>query len=177
MDKLFLKNFLRNPLRNASIIPSSRFASVAMFRNIDFSKIKTVIELGPGTGVFTKQIVEKSATDTKIILIELESSYIANLRKQFGSRVVIENTDANSLENVLKKHSVKQVDLIISSLPFEAVNFELVKTITKMTKSGTIFRFFTYIPPAVKRVYKDLPIKIKSFVLRNIPPLWIYGVN
>lgn len=148
-----------------------------MLKGIDFSKIKTVVELGPGTGVFTKQIIEKSLPNTKIILIELEPSYIADLKEQFGSKVAVENTDANSLENVLKKHGIKKVDLVVSGLPFEAVNFELIETLTKLTEAGTIFRFFTYIPPAIKRVYRGLPIKVKFFVFRNIPPLWIYGVN
>lgn len=176
---LFAKNFFRNPLRNASIMPSSSFASVAMLKNLDFSSIHTILELGPGTGVFTKEIIKRSAPFTKIILIELEETYVKRLRRKFGAKVIVENANANLLEDILKKHNVSKLDLLISGLPFleEAVNDHLLASIKKQTDNGTIFRFFTYLPPVMKRVYKNLPIRKIAFVLRNVPPLWIYGIN
>ncbi|KKU66627.1 MAG: Ribosomal RNA adenine dimethylase, phospholipid N-methyltransferase [Parcubacteria group bacterium GW2011_GWA2_47_16] len=176
---LFAKNFFKNPLRNASITPSSVFAGHAMMQGIDFSKIHTVMELGPGTGVFTTELVKKCALNTKIVLVELEKSYVENLRRKFGARVTVENANAQLLDTLLLKHGISKLDLLISGLPFfeEAINDRLLASIKKQTDTGTIFRFFTYMPPVVKRIYKNLPIRKTAFVLRNIPPLWIYGVN
>lgn len=176
---LFAKNFIKNPLRNASITPSSASAGRAMVRNIDFTNVRTVVELGPGTGVFTKELVKRCTPGTKIILVELEKSYIDNLKKLFGDKVVVENTDAHLLEEILKNHGVSKLDLIISGLPFfdEVVNEQFIGTIKRHTDTGTVFRFFTYVPPVAKRVYKKLSIKKIDFVLKNIPPIWIYGVN
>ena len=50
---LFLLNFLKNPLRNASVIPSSKEASRAILTGLDWDKIHTVVELGPGNGTFS----------------------------------------------------------------------------------------------------------------------------
>jgi len=176
---LFAKNFLNNPLRNASIMPSSSFACKAMLKGVDFSKIDSVVELGPGTGVFSGEIVKRCRPGTKIILIELEKSYVKSLREKFDNRVSVENQSAHFLDEILKKHGIEKPDLLISGLPFfeEAISPHLLKTIKSLTENGTIFRFFTYMPPAVKRVYKNLPIKMLDFVLRNIPPLWIFGIN
>jgi len=176
---LFAKNFLSNPLRNASIMPSSSFASKAMLKGLDFSNIDTIVELGPGTGVFTKEVIKRCRQSTKIILVELEKSYVKSLREKFDGRVVVENKSAYYLDEILKRHGILKPDLLISGLPFfeEAISPHLLKTIKGLTDDGMIFRFFTYMPPAVKRIYKNLPIKMRCFVLRNIPPLWIYGVN
>ena len=176
---LSAKDLFKDPLRNASITPSSVFAGHAMMQGIDFSKIHTVMELGPGTGVFTTELVKKCALNTKIVLVELEKSYVENLRRKFGARVTVENANAQLLDTLLLKHGISKLDLLISGLPFfeEAINDRLLASIKKQTDTGTIFRFFTYMPPVVKRIYKNLPIRKTAFVLRNIPPLWIYGVN
>lgn len=176
---LFARNFFKNPLRNASITPSSVFAGRAMLKDIDFSTIHTVMELGPGTGIFTEELIRRCVPNTKIVLVELEKSYVENLRRKFGARVTVENTDAGFLEEVLEKHDIVRPDLIISGLPFfkEALSDRLLASIKKQTDQGTIFRFFTYMPPIAKRLYKNLPLRKTAFVLKNIPPLWIYGVN
>ncbi len=176
---LFAKNFFRNPLRNAAIIPSSTYACTAMLKNIDFRTIHTVVELGPGTGIFTKELIKRCAPDANILLIELEKSYVENLRQKFGTRVTIENARAELLDDILEKHSLRKADLIVSGLPFfkEAINNKLLESIKKQTEEKAIFRFFTYLPPVAKRIYKKLPLRKIAFVLKNIPPLWIYGVN
>jgi phospholipid N-methyltransferase len=46
---LFFKKFIRQPKINASIMPSSPMLAQAMIDGIDFSRIKTIIEFGPGT--------------------------------------------------------------------------------------------------------------------------------
>lgn len=176
---LFGVNFFKNPLRNASIIPSSNIAAKAMFDHIDFQSIRVIVELGPGTGVFTEEILKRCKPNTKVILIEIEESYIRLLRGKFGNKVIIEKASAHLLDSILVKHGINKVDLIISGLPFllGGVEGELFETVKKHTKNGAIYRFFTYNPPAMKQMYKNLPIRKMSFVLRNFPPLWIYGIN
>lgn len=176
----FAFNFLRHPLQNASLIPSSYRASKAMLDGIDFSTITSVVELGPGTGVFTTEILKRCEPNTKVLLIEIEELYVNLLRAQFGDKVIIERASAHLLDTILVKHRIGRVSLIISSLPFslpEHIKERLFESVKTHTGQGTTFRFFTYSPPLMKRAYKSLPIRKVSFVLRNIPPLWVYGIN
>lgn len=175
---LFAWNFFRNPIRNASLLPSSKSASELMLTGIDFSKVNTLVELGPGTGVFTAEILRKARPGTRIILIELEASYINPLRQQFGEQVIVEQANANQMEQILAKHGIDRVDLIVSGLPYTISNKEqLLDSILKVTGQGTIFRFFTYFPPIMKRVYHRLPVRKIAFTPSNFPPLWVYGIN
>ncbi len=176
----FILNFLFHPRQNASLIPSSVLASKAMLEGINFSSVTSVVELGPGTGAFTKEVLKRCRPNTKILLIEVEESYIKILQEQFGDKVIIERASAHFMDAMLLKHHIEKVDLLISSLPFslpENIREELFASIKKHTDSGTIFRFFTYTPSLMKRIYKNFSIREVSFVLRNIPPLWVYGIN
>ncbi len=176
---VFGSNFLKNPLKNASLVPSSAASSRAIVKNIDFSRADTIVELGPGTGVFTKEIVKRAKPESKIILVEIEKSYVKILRDKFGARVTIENTSALRLDEILSRHGIKKVDLIISGLPFlqGGKGRGLMQALKKHTDQGTIFRFFTYMPPIMKLAYKGMPIRKILFVPKNFPPLWVYGIN
>lgn len=175
---LFLWNFLRNPMRNASVTPSSAFAARAMIANVDFSTVNTVVELGPGTGVFTDEILRRCALGTKIILIEIDGAYVSLLRNRFGDRVTVEHASVAELESIVTKHG-GHVDLIISGLPvmIPGVTEKLLASIKKYTDKGTRYRFFSYVPPLVRRVYRELPVQKKAFVPLNFPPLWVFEVH
>jgi phospholipid N-methyltransferase len=175
----FFLNFLKDPLKNASITPTSKHASDLMLKGIDFSKVDTVIELGPGNGCVTSVILEKCRKDTKIILVELEKTYLPILRKRFGDRVIIENTCASKMPDIMKRNGVKNVELIISGLPFlpKGPREKVHKAIKKLSYEGAKFRYLTYMPYFMKKVYRDLPVEKKEFTWNNVPPLWVYGIN
>lgn len=176
---LFLKNFLRNPLRNASVIPSSKASSRAMLKGIDFNQVSVVVELGPGNGVFTQEIIKNVPADTKIIVFEIEPTYVHLLQNKFGDRITLVNKGAHLLSETLEELGVDKVDVIISGLPFlkGEIKQKTDEAIYQLTKQGAIYRFFTYMPGIMKNVYKGLPIEKKHFEFRNIPPLWVYGIN
>lgn len=176
---LFLKNFLRNPLRNASVIPSSKKASLAVLSELDWSKIKTIVELGPGNGTFTKQILAQCAPGTTVILIELEETYIKLLKEKFGDQVHVMHDSAHRMHEILMSFNLAKTDLIVSSLPFlpNPIRDQVNNAILRETENGAAFRFFTYMPPIMKMFYKGMPLRKIAFVMENIPPMWIYGIN
>jgi len=176
---LFLKNFIRNPLRNASVIPSSKKASKAVLSELDWNKIQTIVELGPGNGTFTKEILSQCKPGTLVILIELEESYIALLEKKFGNKIQVVHDSAHRIHAVLESFGLTKTDLIVSSLPFlpNPIREQVNNAILWETSQGAAFRFFTYMPPIMKLFYKGMPLRKIRFVLENIPPMWIYGIN
>jgi phospholipid N-methyltransferase len=176
---IFLKNFVRHPLRNASVIPSSAAASRAILTGIDWKKTKTVIELGPGNGTFTRQILAQCMPGTKVILIELEESYVKILKQKFGEKIHVVHDSAHRMNEILQSLHLGKADLIVSSLPFlpNPVRQMVNDAILRQCRGGAAFRFFTYMPPVMKRFYTGMPIQKLKFVWNNIPPMWIYGIN
>jgi phosphatidylethanolamine/phosphatidyl-N-methylethanolamine N-methyltransferase len=176
---LFFAKFLKSPLQQASITPSSKFSGKAMIKKIDFSTISSIIELGPGNGVFTKEILKKCRPDTKVILIEIDEKYVGILKEKFLNRVYIENISVHRMDEIIAKHQIDKIDLIISGLPFLPKDIKQVteRLIKEQIEKGTIFRLFTYMPPIMKKVYKNFNTRHIAFVFRNIPPLWVYELK
>lgn len=176
----FLKMFIRQPKVNASIIPSSKLAAKGMVRGLDLSAMKFVVELGPGTGVFTDILAQRLPSDCKVLLIELEEEYIAQLKKKYDHRFEVINVSACSLKDLLRERGIEHVDLVISGLPYtlpEEVKKPLFSTLLELTDKGTCMRWFTYFPFLMKRHYKQFPYRKAAFVGWNMPPMWIYSVN
>ncbi|AHB41160.1 Ribosomal RNA adenine dimethylase [candidate division SR1 bacterium RAAC1_SR1_1] len=173
---IFFSKRIKNGKKNASMIPSSKFLSRQMIKGINFDEINSIIELGPGTGVFTQYVVENMKKGTKLICIEIEDDYIKILKKKFGNQIVILKEDVRNIDNIRKKYGIEKIDLIISGLPFKPAS-SIHNELKKYTSNGTIFRSFTYQPYIFKKQYHDLPIKKIGFAFLNIPPAWVYGIN
>ena len=57
--KSFFQRFWREKKMVGAISPSSSFLTNKMLENIDFDSAKVFIEIGPGTGVFTKKMLSR----------------------------------------------------------------------------------------------------------------------
>lgn len=148
MSLLFFKRVLANPLRVGYVVPSSPFLTRQTAKRIDFSKPRVVVELGPGEGCHTRQIVKRMGPDSKLILLELDSEFAAHLKKYFANdpRVVVIHSDALHLPQALSDNGVTQCDYIVSGIPFlvvpEEIRNQILQNIANaMTKES---RFITY---------------------------------
>ena len=177
---IFIWNFLRNPQRNASLIPSSRHASKAMFHGIALEKQSYIVELGPGTGCFTRELYANVSSDCKVLIIELNPAYIQHLREKYGDRFEIIQGSAADMDALIQERDWPRVDLIVSGLPFTlpaGVMQAVMNALQKHTESGTVYRWFTYFPGMMKRHYKRFAFRRVQSVFLNFPPMWIYTVN
>ena len=66
---------------SGTIIPSSRFLVKKMLYEIDFSKADVIVELGPGNGVITKNILKKLHAKAVLICFEINDSFYNELQK------------------------------------------------------------------------------------------------
>lgn len=81
----FFRAWLSEPLRVAAVAPSGRALSALMVSEVS-SEIGPVIELGPGTGAFTRALIAKGIAEEKLALIESGSDFAAKLNLQFHAR-------------------------------------------------------------------------------------------
>lgn len=148
MSLLFFKRVIANPLRVGYVVPSSPFLTRQTAKRVDFSKPRVVVELGPGEGCHTRQIVKRMNADSKLILLELDEEFVAHLKKSFANdpRVVVVHTDAQHLPEVLKQNGVTHCDYIVSGLPFlvidEPIRNKILHNIADAMTSES--RFITY---------------------------------
>lgn len=148
MSLLFFKRALANPLRVGYVVPSSPFLTRQTARRIDFSKPRVVVELGPGEGCHTRQIVKRMNADSKLILMELDEEFANHLRKHFANdkRVTVLHSDALHLPETLADHGLTHCDYIVSGIPFLVVPEEVRNQILQNIANAmtTESRFITY---------------------------------
>ncbi len=148
MSLLFFKRVLANPLRVGYVVPSSPFLTRQTAKRIDFSRPRVVVELGPGEGCHTRQIVKRMNKESRLILIELDEEFAAHLRKSFAhdSRVTVLHTDAQHLPETLAELGHTHCDYIVSGLPFlvieEQIRNKILHNIAESMNADS--RFITY---------------------------------
>ena len=151
-----------------------------MFEGIDLSQQAYVVELGPGTGCFTRELYANVPETCNVIVIELNPDYIPHLRSAYGDRFEIIEGSAADLDAYVEERGWPRIDLIVSGLPFtlpSPVMQPFMATLQKRTDAGSVYRWFTYFPRMMERHYRRFDFRRVRSVFRNLPPMWIYTVN
>lgn len=89
MNRLdFFINFLLDPrIGPFAATPPKVFKKV--FRGIGFSKDIVVVEYGPGDGAYTRHLLNKMTHQSRLIAIEINKHFEAQLRKIDDDRFII----------------------------------------------------------------------------------------
>ena len=178
MEKRYLfKNFLKDK-QIGSIVSSSKFAVNRVCNKLDFSGRKIIVEYGPGTGVFTKILLERMSPESKLILIETNKDMISILKRIKDPRVFIFNDTAENVENILRQCGEETADYIISGIPFSFIKKEekhkiLGNTRKVLSSNGTflVYQFTLTVVGYLKKYFSQISY---DFVFLNIPPLFIF---
>src|SRR6476646_11158879 len=77
--RLFFRESMRSLGPTASMSPSSRYLANALTKPIDFRRARTVVELGPGTGAVTNEILKRMRPDAKLFAVDINETFIDHL--------------------------------------------------------------------------------------------------
>lgn len=178
----FIQAFLKNPLKVGAIAPSSFELTERMLEDIHPNEDAVVLELGVGTGAFTKRIKQIVPNKESYLGIELDKGLIRCLRKKFPEMKFMRGNACQSF-TLHKRSKLGKVDFIISGLPFVSmpndVNDRIFLQIEKFMEQGCMFRTFQY----AHGYYMPSAIKLREFmrdrygeskksplIIKNVPP-------
>lgn len=176
----FFKGWIDKPRAVGSIVPTSSVTARKMASAINPDSGLPVLELGPGTGVITKAILETGLPPSSLWCVEYSANFVEHLRRDF-SNVNIVQGDAFDLDKTLGDMRDMTFDSIISGVPL--LNFPVpqrvayVEDLLDRIPVGRPIVQLTYGPmspvPAGKGNYT---VEHFDFIIRNLPPtqLWIY---
>lgn len=182
----FLRGFARDPLRTGSIAPSSRPLAEGMVGTSNLRQAKLVVELGPGTGAITAEILPRLGRETRFFAMEIDPFHVCELRRRFPG-VCVYAASAERIGAYLDSSSGEGVDCLIACLPWSGMPYALEKSILTavwdaLAPLGT-FRFFNYLSgrflPGSRRFHRLLRgsfecCSAERIVWRNLPPAIIY---
>jgi len=170
-NRLFFRESMRTMRVTASVFPSSRFLAMAMLEQVDFRSACTVVELGSGTGVITREILRRMTPDSRLFALEINGNFVRHLRAHCQDRrLTLLEADAADLMHQLHKHKAGPVHAVISSLGLTGMSPDQRVRIVQAAKeclvpSGIMmqFQYLTSQAPVL-----DFPnTEIRRFQARN----------
>ena len=174
-----LAEFLKHPRKIGAIAPSGKHLSAEMMTPIDFASAKVIVEYGPGTGAFTRELVARRRADTTLILIEQNKAFCEQLWASYGGlpNFFIAHGSAGSIGRCLEACGVSNADYIVSGLPFTSLPAAVSDRILNATKPalGQEGKFITFQYSLVKKKFLEQYFQITDCrkVIKNLPPAYV----
>ncbi len=182
---VFLRQLKENFIHTGAVTPSSRFLAKAIVSEFSkHPKPSKILEVGPGTGVFTREIVRWMSPEDELHICEINPTFAKRIEEIVATEPLF--------EPVRKKISVfacplqtltasSHYDYIISSLPLNNFPIELVQGIqsyfiSHLTNGGTLSYFeymgirrmkIQFLSGEEKRKLKELDTLLRGFVKQN----------
>ncbi len=187
--RVFVREFVRAPLRTASVVPSSSALARRMIAPLlgpaRTADLPVVVELGPGTGSFTAALRE-AVPGMRYLGLELNGAMADHLSSRFPGIDLLRGP-ASGLARALAQRGLPAVDLVVSGLPWQAfagrAGTELVSTIAGHLAPTGAYTQFTYswsrwAPPG-RRQHRELQrffgrVDVSPTVWPNLPPAVVY---
>lgn len=172
---------MKHPLQLGALFPSGSALSRLMVRHINPDNSGYILELGAGTGSFTRAILQKGIAPDRLILIEQSREFVNVLKSNFPESSVITG-DATNVVEILNSLGVKECAEIVSGVPLNAMRVGLRKTICseafKILKPGGSFVQVSYLPRCSipsDTIADNKATKIFcGIALPNIPPAFVW---
>jgi len=178
----FLRSWVSNPLRVGAVAASGETLARLITQEIDGSA-GAVIELGPGTGVFTRSLLARGVSEDDLTLIEYGDEFLPRLKRRFPKARVLQ-MDASRLR---KAHLFEEasVGAAVSGLPLLSMSprkqTAILAGVFAYLRPGASLYQFTYGPrcPVPRRILDRLGLKAVRVggTVRNIPPAAVYRIS
>ena len=181
--RTFLRQWLRDPVKMASVTPSGRQLAQLMVAQLPEGSPR-VVEIGAGTGVFTRALLDNGVAPSRLLVIEINPHLADFLRARFPG-VAVACADARHLDRLAAEHGLladAKLDAVVSGLGLLSMSGQLRSAILRaafaaLAEQGRFIQF-TYGPRSPVRVRErnalGLEVRRAGSVLRNLPPASVY---
>jgi phosphatidylethanolamine/phosphatidyl-N-methylethanolamine N-methyltransferase len=160
----FFRQFRQRFETTGAVMPSSRFLARALTKPLrELAAPRRILEVGPGTGAVTREIVRQIRAGDTFDLVEINPEFANLLRERFEN-----DADYHRARDVAEIHVCplqeftpdEPYDVIVSGLPFNNFPSSLVAELLDhslgLLKPGGTLSFFEYmfVRPVRRRIAK-----------------------
>lgn len=176
----FFLGFLRDPKAVGSVVPSSRALRRRIVDTAQVSAADTVIELGPGTGVVTRAILDELPPGGKLIACEISEHFVALLKREIHDpRLAVFRGSASDLSHALKSLGETEADVVISGIPFStmepAESEKTLRAVRAVLRPGGRFVAYQFRDHVRRLATPILGEATVDLELMNVPPIRIFS--
>ena len=178
----FFLTWLADPLNVGAVAPSSPALANAITDEITLASAP-IIELGPGSGVFTRALLARGISQDRLALIEHGGEFVSLLQRLFPDARVM-RMDAARLKEV-ELFGGERAGAVVSGLPLLLMPPGKVLAILDAgfwhLRADGVFYQFTYGPrsPVSRAVLGQLGLTATrvGMTLANVPPAMVYRIR
>lgn len=175
----FLSAWVKKPRQTASVVPSSRHLARLMVALVHPAEGR-VLELGGGTGVFTRAILQTGLSPEKLEVVEINPAFARGLRRHFPAVSILE-TPAQIVSTAAAGEP-GEYQVVVSGLPLLAMDrhmhVDILSEAFRMLRPGGSFVQFTYSmrPPVSRDILDALDLEVERYgqTVRNFPPATVF---
>lgn len=178
----FFRAWLADPLRIAAVSPSSNSLADLITSEITIDS-SPIIELGAGTGAFTRALIKRGVPEDGLILIESNTEFSRLLGQRFPSAQIL-SMDATQLGrieiDVLCPAGAAVSGLPLLSMPPKEVIAILEATFDRLHPHGAFYQFtYSLRCPIARPILDRLGLKAVRIggTLANLPPASVYRIT
>jgi len=173
----FLRSFLDGPRRVGAVLPTSRRTVRDTLDMAAVGEAQCIVELGAGTGPYTREILARMRSDADLLAFELDPALAGALQRDLPDprlRVVAES--AATLEAHLDG---RRPEVIISALPFTslpaAVRAEILAVASRALAPGgsmLVLQYSPFVQRDLERIFASVKRRISPL---NVPPAVLFA--
>lgn len=177
----FLKQYLRNPFGTGAVAPSGPQLAKLMVAKIAPQPSEIIVELGPGTGSFTRELLAQGVDPANLILVEFNTEFSEYLKGEFPALRIVEGA-AQDLPQLLKALGQTSVKKIISGIPLRSMKpsdcRQIARSVAAVLEPGGLFVQFSYFKasPVPKEVAAEAGLlgECVGSAMNNVPPAFVW---
>lgn len=203
--RVFLREFRRNFRTTGAVLPSGRALGRALARHVrESAGAKRILEVGPGTGSVTVQIVCDMGDQDRLDLVELNDEFVSRLEQRFAQEALFQGVAGRTRvlhQSIADMPPGEPYDLVISGLPLNNFSVaevqQLLDGLVNHVRPGGILSFFEYIAvrnakallsgpsdrqrlrgigQTLNRMFQEHTTR-RQWVWPNVPPAWVHHVT
>lgn len=174
----FLRGFLRHPAEVGSVVPSSRYLERLIVRQAAVAEARSIVELGPGTGGTTRQILRAMRADATLLAIELDSEFAEVVSDNRDPRLLVHTGSAERIAQAIAAHGLAAPQAVISGIPFSTmpadVGRAIIEAVREVLAPGGVFVAYQFRDAVARLATPILGAPEVHWEVRNVPPMRVY---
>jgi phospholipid N-methyltransferase len=176
---VFARNFFKNPRMLGSLIPSSRYLVSNLLRHIDWERARVIVEIGPGVGTITREILKHMRPDAVLLTFEINDDFVRHLKQNFEDpRLRVFHRSGAEILDALNELRLGKADYVLAGIPFSIMSEEdrnavLRNTRDALTQGGVmlVYQFSAKVRADLEKLYGRVH---RLFEPRNILPAHVF---
>lgn len=177
---MFFLEYLRHPVRVGAIAPSGKPLARKMMEPVDFENARVIVEYGPGTGAFTREILARKRPETRLICIEQNDTFFQEISAlcRGAENVTVVHGSAEEADILAAAQGCPQADAVISGLPFTSlpkmVSLRIFGATQRLIGEKGAFITFQYTRLMEAFFLRHFALVNRLRVKINLPPAYVY---